>query len=385
MPKRIDRSILEGQSIVLFRAAIRSKQTLDPYERKLITFLTWANMTADEFVNFAKRKPKDAEMKIIEYILEEKKRIDAKVIVAGTLSNTVKCVRLLLEMNDVLLNWKKIRRILPSVKRYADDRIPTLKELREIVTGADFRGKALILTLVSSGIREGAIPVLKVGDVKPIEHEGKIIAARLTVYAGEPEQYTAFITPEAYGAIQTYLDYRSEHGENLSNSSPLIRDKFEATTMVYYRAIKPDINKPIPLGEHAIRDYFNRLLFELGFRKQKARRHEFSVHSLRKYFKTRAESGGMKPIEVETLMNHSTGISDSYWKATENELLQSYLKIAHELQVSEVAEMKREMEIQERSHQLDLKKVMEHIANLERRLGSSAVAVQQAETRVQSG
>lgn len=59
LPKRIDRSILEGQSIVLFRAAIRSKQTLDPYERKLLTFLTWSNMTADGFVNFAKGKPKD--------------------------------------------------------------------------------------------------------------------------------------------------------------------------------------------------------------------------------------------------------------------------------------------------------------------------------------
>jgi hypothetical protein len=154
--------------------------------------------------------------------------------------------------------------------------------------------------------------------------------------------------------------------------------------MIYYRAIRPDINKPTPLGEHAIRDYFNRLLFELGFRKQKAKRHEFSVHSLRKYFKTRAESGGMKPIEVETLMNHSTGISDSYWKATENELLQSYLKIVHELQVSEAEEVKREMAIQERTHQFDMKKVMAHIESLESRLGSSAVAVQRAESRVQS-
>ena len=34
----------------------------------------------------------------------------------------------------------------------------------------------------------------------------------------------------------------------------------------------------------------------------------------------------MKPINVEVLMGHSTGISDSYYSATENELLEDYLK-----------------------------------------------------------
>jgi hypothetical protein len=34
----------------------------------------------------------------------------------------------------------------------------------------------------------------------------------------------------------------------------------------------------------------------------------------------------MKPINIEKLMNHSTGISDSYYRATEAELLEDYLK-----------------------------------------------------------
>ena len=35
--------------------------------------------------------------------------------------------------------------------------------------------------------------------------------------------------------------------------------------------------------------------------------------------------GGMKPINIEILMNHSVGISDSYYRATETELLEDYL------------------------------------------------------------
>jgi hypothetical protein len=36
--KKPDRSILRGESIGLFRAAIRSPSTRDPYERRLIGF-----------------------------------------------------------------------------------------------------------------------------------------------------------------------------------------------------------------------------------------------------------------------------------------------------------------------------------------------------------
>jgi phage shock protein A len=37
--KTVDRTFLQGQSVELFRAAIKSKATLDPYERRLIGFL----------------------------------------------------------------------------------------------------------------------------------------------------------------------------------------------------------------------------------------------------------------------------------------------------------------------------------------------------------
>lgn len=62
------------------------------------------------------------------------------------------------------------------------------------------------------------------------------------------------------------------------------------------------------------------------------KRHPYQAnHSLRKWFKTRCEIAGMKPINIEKLMNHSTGISDSYYRATENELLGDYLKGAENM------------------------------------------------------
>ena len=37
----------------------------------------------------------------------------------------------------------------------------------------------------------------------------------------------------------------------------------------------------------------------------------------------------MKPINVEATMGHDLGISQSYWKPTEREVLDDYLKAVH--------------------------------------------------------
>ena len=53
--KTVDRAFLQGQSFELFRAAIKSQATRDPYERRLIGFLNKMDAESlDAFVEFAK-------------------------------------------------------------------------------------------------------------------------------------------------------------------------------------------------------------------------------------------------------------------------------------------------------------------------------------------
>jgi hypothetical protein len=60
MGKKIDRSLLQGESFELFSAAIKSPATEDPYERKLLGFLKRINLSPDGFVQFAKENPSAA-------------------------------------------------------------------------------------------------------------------------------------------------------------------------------------------------------------------------------------------------------------------------------------------------------------------------------------
>jgi integrase len=248
-------------------------------------------------------------------------------------------------MNDVSLNWKRIRRTLPRSRRYAVDRIPTLEEIREILDAADVRGKALTLLFLSSGVREGAIEYFQIQDYSVIERDEKIVAGRLIVYRGEPEMHVTFITSEAVHALDKYIQFRKEHGETIHHTSPLFRDKFDPIQGRYGHGKQDSAENVIPMTPPAVRQYYNRLLFSIGIRSEKKRRHDFSVHGFRKWFKTRCEIGGMKPVNVETLLNHSTGISDSYYRPRESELLEEYLAVAEQhLSVSTENKFKSDLE-----------------------------------------
>lgn len=99
-------------------------------------------------------------------------------------------------MNDVAITWKEITRGLPKARRFADDRATTLDEIRSIIEQPDRRIKRVIYTISSAGIPLEARNHLRWGRTKPIETDGKVVAAKITSYAGDPEEYFSFITPE---------------------------------------------------------------------------------------------------------------------------------------------------------------------------------------------
>ena len=337
-----DRTCLEGKSIDSFREAIKSQVTLDAYERRLAEFLRQNNFNVDQFVTQSKNDSSWAQKIILDYMLGQKERVQKGEISPATLPNIRKPIRLLLEMNDVLgINWRKISRLMPKARKYALDRAPTLDEIRLLLSNSDIRFHAIILTMISGGIRIGAWDEINWGHVQPVYKEEKVVAAKLMIYPGDVEGYITFITPEAYGKLQEYVEMRERYGEKIASDSPLLRDKWDA---VPRGSIQPDIMSPKRLTANGVKRLIENMFWKKGLRKEKKKRHEFSIHSFRKYFKTRAEQV-MKPINVETLMGHSTGISDSYYRPTENDLLEDYLNAVSLLTISEAEHVRQESQM----------------------------------------
>jgi integrase len=116
-------------------------------------------------VDLARKEGNDwtfnAVLKFMQFQLD---RANRKEITGSTIRNYLKSVKLFCEMADISGTWKKITRGLPRAKSYADDRIPTIEEIRKLLGYPDRRLKAIILTMASSGVRLGAGTILN-GDM----------------------------------------------------------------------------------------------------------------------------------------------------------------------------------------------------------------------------
>jgi hypothetical protein len=209
--------------------------------------------------------------------------------------------------------------------------------------------------MLSSGIRIGAFDSLQWKHVTPMTNsKGEIVAAKLVVYAGDPiEEYYTFCTPEAYGELKSWIDYREQCGENISGESWVMRDIWQTHGMDYGAKFGLAA-KPNKLESAAVKRIIERGLWEQGIRKplpKGAKHHEWkAAHGFRKYFKTKAEQV-MLPLHVEMLLGHDTGLSMSYYRPTEKILLEDYLKAVNELTIDGDTKMlqKQVAELEEKS------------------------------------
>ena len=142
------------------------------------------------------------------FIRHLKDRVNSNALSGSTLKNYYFAVKLFYQANDIQLNWKWIQRGLPPASTVANDRIPSLEEIRKIIEYSDRRIKLIIYVMISSGIRVESWEHLKWKHITPIKNEktGQVVAAKILAYNTEnakPHYYTTFITPEAYAELET--------------------------------------------------------------------------------------------------------------------------------------------------------------------------------------
>ncbi len=211
----------------LFLHAMKSPVTKKKYSRRLEMFFDFIKIPGESleercltFVNNGKDNVNWVFTNILKFVLFYKQRIDKKEISGATLINYLKAIKLFCEMSDISINWKKITRGVSRGKRYANDRIPTLEEIRKIVEYPDRRIKPIVYTMCSSGIRLGAWDYLKWKHIIPILNDkNEIIAAKIRVYADEEEEYISFISLEAYSHLKEWMVIVKNAGELVTEES----------------------------------------------------------------------------------------------------------------------------------------------------------------------
>ena len=321
-----------------FLKGFNSEATKESYYKKLGQFLEFHSTTPDEFLRKTMEDHKFGEHHIIDYVEARRKEVSG-----STFRQTRDALKHFFEMNDLDngINWPKINKLIPRGRKVGSDRAPSIEEIRSIIENSDVRTKCIVLLPASGGLRVGAFDYLTWGDVKPITRNNQVVAANLTIYRGEPEEYITFITPEAYDCLLEYKARREAIGEVITKDSPLIRDAWDSNKYRKYKKQNPSEAKP--LSSKAIANQMGVLLKKIGIRDAESRlRYEFKqIHGFRKFFETNA-GRGLKPLDIKVLM----GTKYNYYKPTEEYLLEEYLKVVKYLTIAETFELKDKLERQ---------------------------------------
>ena len=345
-----------------FLYALKAPETKRKYPQRLKFFLDFIypgldlNGQAREYTKRAKGDDQFVYSTFIQFILEQNKRVERKDITAGTVRNYYKAAKLFCEMNDIIVNWKKITKGLLQEKQYGDDRAPTFEEISQLMKYPDRRIRPIILVMASSGIRGGAWDYLKWKHIVPIERNGEIIAAKIIIYGGEPDEYYSFITPEAYFALNEWMIFRESYGEKITGESTLMRDMWQTTVKTddkskYRPGIAGIVTHPKPLKYGGIKSLMERAVRSQGIEKilregskYNTRREWKILHGFRKFFNSVLVNANANHVKKERLMGHDTRLENNYFKPNEEDLLSEYLKVVDSLTLNEEFKLRQKIE-----------------------------------------
>jgi len=178
-------------------------------------FLKHCNLDLDSLLKLPQQELSNL---IIKYLVFQKISSQYKTVIMAAIKHAC-------EMNDVILNWKKLKKFIKSEKTDNEingkDRGYTHEEIQKILEFSDQRLKTALLVQASTGIRIGALQSIRIGDLEQTDNLYKII-----VYRGDREEYITFCTPECAKEIDAYLDFRARRGENITQESYLLVRKF---------------------------------------------------------------------------------------------------------------------------------------------------------------
>jgi integrase len=199
--------------------------------------------------------------------------------------------------------------------------------IRQILEHTDIKGKALILTLASSGMRIGELLQVKVSDVD-LDSEPAQITIR-GEYTKTGSQRVTFISREAREVLVEWLKVRDRYLEIAQHRN---------NGLVKYgrgRSKSPVDERLFPFSSQVASQIWENALRKAGLLSVDSGtgRKQLRIHQLRKFFRSQLALGCPVDI-VEALMGHEGYLTNAYRRYTVKQIGEYYQKGEHLLYIS---------------------------------------------------
>ncbi|TVP40712.1 site-specific integrase [Candidatus Nitrosocosmicus arcticus] len=335
----------------LFISALRSKHTKIKYDGCLQKYLRLSiHKSLDSLDQVLQKNSKVIESEITQQLIEMKNAGSSY----STVSVHLAALYHFFSINDVIINRKKLSKFLGEQENKYEYRSYTLEEISSLLSLSDERGKAIVLLMVSTGMRVGALPSIKLRHLTRHNLEDGKYVYRIQVYAtSRKDSYFTFCTPECAKAIDDYLSYRKRvdrslvQDMNTGNWGP--HETYLFTKLFDLDESTLSSNSELykePMSALGLRAYIVKKLKKLNLRKEWLLTENSSVyrashknelhpcHSFRIFAITNMQRSKIDKTVREMLVGHSTGLDSAYYKPSEGEILQEYLKAVDSLTIS---------------------------------------------------
>lgn len=322
--------ILEGDTFFNFINSLKSDSTKEGYRNALLRFMQYFHIKDTN--TLSQLSPKDIESYLknyIQFLKEGKRSTQSMNMILSSVNHF--CV-----MNDIVINYKKICKFKSPAKKHNFDRAYTHQDISKLLQICPLRLKVAILVYSSTGIRKGALVSLHLRHLKKIDDQNLY---KFTIYEGEKEQYYTFCTPETANLIDEYLDYRARCGEKLTDDSYLIREEFDINDLEQIKKRSRAISSNT-IGNTLLVYLLKTGLRDLNRQSQFTRKEIPLLHGFRKFFTTQLVNSKVNPEIREMLLGHKIGLASAYYRPSEKEMLDEYMKAANNLTINEENRLK---------------------------------------------
>jgi site-specific recombinase XerD len=337
-----------------FLHSIYSNETKRLYTKNLKFFLKFCNFEKfDDLLELTDSEKYDAICDFLIFLREDRK------IASTSVKPYYSAIKKFFKVNNVLLQWDELSRFRGKNEgKIIDDRLYTKQEILQLLDHADLREKVIIQILLSTGMRVGGLADLKIKDLEYLE-EYKIY--KITVYSYDKnERYVTFCTPECAMTIDKYLKYRKEvEGDREINKpdSPLLYRKI---TLYAEGHKQHEMSIKNMFNEHMKSNSIQQQIARLQRKSRvttiekitdpsmvgKIRKEMMRCHSFRKIFNTTCIDNNVNHYVKEKLMGHRArlGLDVNYFRPSESQLLDEYLKVVNDLTINDENRLKMQNE-----------------------------------------